>query len=99
MNLFVYGTLRRGGGLSSRMDLFECLGTFKTWPLYAIYDQGCPILTDGIMSVTGEIYVCNLNDIQETHQMELACGYELKSIYITLQPFLTKTVPSSLPCI
>lgn len=82
MNIFVYGTLRKGAGLSERMQAFEYIGTFQSEPLYTMYDLGCPsIAKEGTTSITGEIYrIENLVDIMPIHRMETSCGYALLPI-------------------
>ena len=84
MNLFVYGTLRKEGGLCFKMDEHKYLGTYKTEPIYKLWDCGCPCLDKGgDVSVTGEIYqIENLSDIASIHSMEVRAGYILEKIEV-----------------
>ena len=83
MFIFVYGTLRKGGGLNFKIqDLKEPLGTFRTLPKYTLYDMGCPCLSaGGETSVVGEVYHINdLSEIAHIHNMEVRAGYSLEEV-------------------
>ena len=84
MNLFVYGTLRKEGSLSSRMSSAKYLGTFKTAPIYKLWDCGCPCLdNEGTIAVTGEIYQCeDMSSFMPILTMEVNAGYTFGSVFI-----------------
>ncbi len=57
VNLFVYGTLRRGFGLSDYMAGSEYIGEAVTLPRYRLTAAGIPFLHDGgSTAVRGEVY-------------------------------------------
>jgi gamma-glutamylcyclotransferase (GGCT)/AIG2-like uncharacterized protein YtfP len=83
MYIFVYGTLRRGGGLNFKIqDLKEPIGKFNTVPKYTLWDMGCPCLAHGgETSVVGEVYKINdLSEIANIHNMEVRAGYTLERV-------------------
>lgn len=83
MLIFVYGTLRRGGGLSFKVaDIGRYLGTFKTSPRYSLYDMGIPCLAaGGNTSVVGEVFeIEDLGEISHIHNMEVRAGYTLEQV-------------------
>ena len=65
--IFVYGSLRKGGGLHPALNSSECLGTFKTKPMYSLYSLGAfpALVADGLTSVVGELYEVT-NDVLST---------------------------------
>lgn len=83
MNIFVYGTLRPGGGLNFKMDeVGQHIGTYRTLPKYTLYDMGCPCLSPkGDISVVGDIYkIEDLGQIAHIHNMEVRAGYSLERV-------------------
>ena len=83
MLIFVYGTLRKGGGLNFKIeDDFEPIGTYRTTPSYTLYDMGVPCLSKGgSTSVLGEVYrIEDLGQIAHIHNMEVRAGYTLSKV-------------------
>lgn len=83
MNIYVYGTLRRGGGLNFKLaDVGHYLGEYRTLPKYTLYDMGCPCLAEGgETSVIGEVYrIEDLSQIAHIHNMETRAGYTLEKV-------------------
>lgn len=83
MNLFTYGTLRRGGGLNYKLDeVGQYVGTYRTIPKYSLYDMGCPCLTSGgETSVIGDVFkIEDLGQIAPIHNMEVRAGYTLELV-------------------
>lgn len=83
MNLFTYGTLRKGGGLNYKLaDVGQYVGTFRTIPQYSLYDMGCPCLSaGGDTSVVGDVFrVEDLGQIAHIHNMEVRAGYTLEQV-------------------
>jgi gamma-glutamylcyclotransferase (GGCT)/AIG2-like uncharacterized protein YtfP len=81
----VYGTLRRKGPLHSRFadKGISPIGVFNTYPMYTLYDCGCPCLSElGNTSVVGEVYKVDLLDIMDIHSMELYAGYRFKPVVL-----------------
>lgn len=81
--MFVYGTLRKGGGLNFKIqDYGTFVGKFRTEARYSMYDMGCPILSAyGHTSIVGEVYrVEGLVQIAHIHNMEIRAGYSLEPI-------------------
>ena len=83
MLIFVYGTLRKGGGLNFKIeDDFEPIGTYSTTPTYSLYDMGVPCLSKGgTTSVLGEVYrIEDLGQIAHIHNLEVRAGYTLTKV-------------------
>lgn len=83
MLIFVYGTLRRGGGLSFKVaDIGRYIGTFKTSPRYSLYDMGIPCLSaGGNTSVVGEVFeIADLGEISYIYDLEIRAGYTLEKV-------------------
>lgn len=83
LNLFTYGTLRKGGGLNSKLDgLGQFIGTYHSLPKYSLYDMGCPCLSaGGETSVVGDIYqIEDLSQIAHIHNIEVRAGYHLEKV-------------------
>lgn len=88
--IFVYGTLRHGGGLNFKIDNARHVGSFKTKPIYTLYDVGHPCLAKGgTTSVVGDVYeIEDLAQIIHVHNMETRAGYTLEKV--ELQGFRKK---------
>jgi gamma-glutamylcyclotransferase (GGCT)/AIG2-like uncharacterized protein YtfP len=82
MYLFTYGTLRRGEGLSYKLEgAGRYIGTYRTAPKYTLYDMGCPCLAPGgATSIVGDIY--EVADISSVHNMEVRAGYTLERVEV-----------------
>jgi gamma-glutamylcyclotransferase (GGCT)/AIG2-like uncharacterized protein YtfP len=84
-NLFVYGTLRRGGPLHGHFSDkgISPIGIYTTYPIYTLYDCGCPCLSElGSTSIVGEVYRVDIGDILDVHTMELYAGYTFKPVQL-----------------
>lgn len=90
MIIFVYGTLRHGGGLNFKLDNGRFVGSYKTKPLYTLYDVGHPCLVKGgTTRVSGDLYeIEDLGQIIHVHNMETRAGYSLEPV--KLQGFRKK---------
>ena len=78
-NLFVYGTLKKGGKLHSVLgDSSEFLGVFKTVEdKFDMHDYGCPVmvLEDGSFKIKGELYKVTPECMARVTAVECGAGY------------------------
>jgi len=78
-NLFVYGTLKKGGTLHSVLgDSSEFLGVFKTVEdKFDMHDYGCPVmvLEDGSFKIKGELYSVTPECMARVTAVECGAGY------------------------
>ena len=78
-NLFVYGTLKKGGRLHSVLgSSSEFLGVFRTIEnKFDMYDYGCPvmILEDGGFKIKGELYKVTPECMARVTAVECGAGY------------------------
>ena len=78
-NLFVYGTLKKGGTLHSVLgNSSEFLGVFKTVEdKFDMYDYGCPVIilkNDGF-KIEGELYKVTSECMARVTAVECGAGY------------------------
>lgn len=60
MLVAVYGTLRKNGGNDRLLSTSEFKGSFRTEPLYSMYNIGCPFVSrGGTDSIMVEVYEVN----------------------------------------
>ena len=78
-NLFVYGTLKKGGRLHSVLgNSSEFLGVFKTVEdKFDMHDYGCPImvLEDNGFKIKGELYKVTPDCMARVTAVECGAGY------------------------
>ena len=78
-NLFVYGTLKKGGRLHSVLgDSSEFLGVFKTVKnKFDMHDYGCPVmvLEDDRFKIKGELYKGTPECMARVTAVECGAGY------------------------
>ena len=78
-NLFVYGTLKKGGRLHSVLgNSSEFLGVFRTVEdKFDMYDYGCPImiLKDDGFKIKGELYKVTPECMARVTAVECGAGY------------------------
>ena len=78
-NLFVYGTLKKGGRLHSVLgDSSEFLGVFKTAEdKFDMHDYGCPVmvLEDDSFKIKGELYKVTPECMARVTAVECGAGY------------------------
>ena len=78
-NLFVYGTLKKGGRLHSVLgDSSEFLGVFKTVEdKFDMHDYGCPVmvLEDDSFKIKGELYKVTPECMARVTAVECGAGY------------------------
>ena len=78
-NLFVYGTLKKGGRLHSVLgNSSEFLGVFKTIEnKFDMYDYGCPVmvLEDDGFKIKGELYKVTPECMARGTAVECGAGY------------------------
>jgi len=78
-NLFVYGTLKKGGRLHSVLgDSSEFLGVFKTVEdKFDMHDYGCPVmvLEDDSFKIKGELYKVTSECMARVTAVECGAGY------------------------
>ena len=78
-NLFVYGTLKKGGRLHSVLgDSSEFLGVFKTAEdKFDMHDYGCPVmvLEDDSFKIKGELYKVTSECMARVTAVECGAGY------------------------
>jgi gamma-glutamylcyclotransferase (GGCT)/AIG2-like uncharacterized protein YtfP len=78
-NLFVYGTLKKGGRLHSVLgDSSEFLGVFRTIEdKFDMHDYGCPImvLENGSFKIKGELYKVTPDCMARVTAVECGAGY------------------------
>lgn len=84
MYIFVYGTLKHGGGLNFKLDNGKFIGAYRTQPKYTLFDVGHPCLTTGgTTRVLGDLYeVEDLAQIIQVHNMETRAGYRLERVHL-----------------
>ena len=78
-NLFVYGTLKKGGKLHSVLgNSSEFLGVFRTAEdKFDMYDYGCPVmvLEDDSFKIKGELYKVTPECMARVTAVECGAGY------------------------
>ena len=78
-NLFVYGTLKKGGTLHSVLgNSSEFLGAFKTIEdKFDMYDYGCPVMIfkDDGFEIKGELYKVTPECMARVTAVECGAGY------------------------
>ena len=78
-NLFVYGTLKKGGRLHSVLgNSSEFLGVFKTIESkFDMHSYGCPIMVveDGSFKIKGELYKVTPECMARVTAIECGAGY------------------------
>ena len=78
-NLFVYGTLKKGGKLHSVLgNSSEFLGVFRTAEdKFDMHDYGCPamILKDNSFKIKGELYKVTPECMARVTTVECGAGY------------------------
>ena len=78
-NLFVYGTLKKGGRLHSVLgSSSEFLGVFKTIESkFDMYDYGCPIMIveGGSFKIKGELHKVTPECMARVTAIECGAGY------------------------
>ena len=78
-NLFVYGTLKKGGRLHSVLgNSSEFLGVFKTVEdKFDMHDYGCPVmvLEDDSFKIKGELYKVTPECMARVTAVECGAGY------------------------
>ena len=78
-NLFVYGTLKKGGRLHSVLgNSSEFLGVFRTVEdKFDMYDYGCPVmvLEDDSFKIKGELYKVTSECMARVTAVECGAGY------------------------
>ena len=78
-NLFVYGTLKKGGRLHSVLgSSSEFLGVFRTIEnKFDMYDYGCPVmvLEDDGFKIKGELYKVTPECMARVTAVECGAGY------------------------
>ena len=78
-NLFVYGTLKKGGRLHSVLgNSSEFLGVFKTIESkFDMYDYGCPIMIveGGSFKIKGELHKVTPECMARVTAIECGAGY------------------------
>ena len=78
-NLFVYGTLKKGGRLHSVLgNSSEFLGVFKTIESkFDMHDYGCPIMVfkDDGFKIKGELYKVTPECMARVTAVECGAGY------------------------
>ena len=78
-NLFVYGTLKKGGRLHSILgNSSEFLGVFRTVEnKFDMYDFGCPVmaLEDDGFKIKGELYKVTPECMARVTAVECGAGY------------------------
>ena len=78
-NLFVYGTLKKGGKLHSVLgNSSEFLGAFKTTEdKFDMHDYGCPVmlLEDNGFKIKGELYKVTPECMERVTAVECGAGY------------------------
>ena len=78
-NLFVYGTLKKGGTLHNVLgNSSEFLGVFKTVEdKFDMHDYGCPImvLEDNGFKIKGELYKVTPDCMARVTAVECGAGY------------------------
>ena len=78
-NLFVYGTLKKGGRLHSVLgSSSEFLGVFRTIEdKFDMHDYGCPImvLENGSFKIKGELYKVTPECMARVTAVECGAGY------------------------
>ena len=78
-NLFVYGTLKKGGRLHSVLgDSSEFLGVFRTAEdKFDMHDYGCPVmvLEDDSFKIKGELYKVTPECMARVTAVECGAGY------------------------
>ena len=78
-NLFVYGTLKKGGSLHSVLgSSSEFLGVFRTIEdKFDMHDYGCPImvLENGSFKIKGELYKVTPECMARVTAVECGAGY------------------------
>jgi len=78
-NLFVYGTLKKGGRLHSVLgNSSEFLGVFKTAEdKFDMHDYGCPVmvLEDDSFKIKGELYKVTPECMARVTAVECGAGY------------------------
>ena len=78
-NLFVYGTLKKGGKLHSVLgNSSEFLGVFKTAEdKFDMHDYGCPVmvLEDDSFKIKGELYKVTPECMARVTAVECGAGY------------------------
>jgi len=78
-NLFVYGTLKKGGSLHSVLgSSSEFLGVFRTIEdRFDMHDYGCPImiLENGSFKIKGELYKVTPECMARVTAVECGAGY------------------------
>ena len=71
MNLFIYGTLKKGFIRNECLHNCEFLGTFITTPEYDLRIAGSlPYITEGKYYIEGEVYTLNEEDIYYIDRIE-----------------------------
>ena len=70
--VFVYGSLRKGFGLSPVLNSSEFIGDVQTKPKYTMYSVGAfPCITEsGNTSIVGEIYKVDLATLRRLDMIE-----------------------------
>ena len=78
-NLFVYGTLKKGGRLHSVLgNSSEFLGVFKTVEdKFDMHDYGCPVMIfkDDGFKIKGELYKVTPECMERVTAVECGAGY------------------------
>jgi gamma-glutamylcyclotransferase (GGCT)/AIG2-like uncharacterized protein YtfP len=71
MLVAVYGTLRKGGGNDILLSGSEYKGSFRTEPIFTMFNIGCPyVSTGGTDSITVEVYSISDETLRWLDQLE-----------------------------
>ena len=71
-NIFVYGTLRKGGNNNSLLRNEKFIGSGKTKNLYSLYTAGIPYLNpnEEVCQIVGEVYEVNEDTFMAIDMLE-----------------------------
>ena len=93
MQLFVYGTLKKGFGLNSVLSNSKYLKKYTTKPGYMMSGHSFPLVwkdKNSDYKIKGELYEVTESDLTFANAIELGAGYKLekidKDIYAYIYP-------------
>lgn len=94
MKLFVYGTLKKGFGLSSVLSSSKYIDEYTTKSGYMMSGVSFPLVwkdPDSKYKIKGELYEVTDSDLSFANSIELGAGYNLeeidRNIYAYIYPY------------
>lgn len=96
VHLFVYGTLRQGGGLDAWLasSIKEAHAATASGRLYSLGAFPCAMF-DEEGTIVGDVYLVDLtDDVVRCIDMEINAGYELVEIEVMSQMYTTQAAPT-----